>query len=94
MPGLIFVWAVFLGGTGVAVIAARIDKSLSDEPGCRQFDICTDPSRPDEVFLYEIYDDRAAFDAHLDAAHFKQFDKAVAELIAEKTVKTYLSVRQ
>ena len=40
-------------------------RSRTDEPGCRQFDVCIDDARADEVFLYEIYDDRAAFDAHL-----------------------------
>ncbi len=66
--------------------------SLREEPGCNVFDVCTDPARPDEVLLYELYSDRAAFDAHLASAHFKVFDKAVADLIATKTVHTYETV--
>ncbi|KUF10048.1 putative quinol monooxygenase [Pseudoponticoccus marisrubri] len=62
-------------------------RSLADEPGCRQFDICTDGA--EQVFLYEIYDSAAAFDAHLDSAHFKAFDAQVAGMIAEKTVTTW-----
>lgn len=66
--------------------------SLKHEPGCRQFDVCSDPARPSEIFLYEIYDDAAAFQAHLETPHFKSFDAGVAEMIEEKSVKTYAKV--
>jgi quinol monooxygenase YgiN len=62
--------------------------SLEREPGCRQFDVCTDPAQLDAVFLYEVYDDRAAFDAHLAAPHFLAFDRLVAPWIASKAVRT------
>jgi autoinducer 2-degrading protein len=61
--------------------------SRESEPGCRQFDVCTDPSRPNAVFLYEVYDDRAAFDAHLASSHFRRFDAAVSGMTAAKTVR-------
>ncbi len=60
--------------------------SRENEPGCRQFDVCTDPARSNTVFLYETYDDRAAFDAHLASAHFKRFDAAIGEMVAAKRV--------
>lgn len=66
--------------------------SLAEEAGCHRFDVCTDPSRPDEVFLYELYTDRATFDAHLAAAHCKSFDAHVANMIAAKNVRTYAEV--
>jgi quinol monooxygenase YgiN len=66
--------------------------SLKLEPGCRQFDVCSDPARPLEIFLYEIYDNAAAFQVHLDTPHFKRFDAAVAEMIEEKSVRTYSRV--
>lgn len=69
-------------------------KSLVNEPGCRQFDIATDPGTPGEVFLYEVYDDAAAFQTHLASAHFKAFDGAVAEMVAHKHVRTYAEVSQ
>lgn len=58
------------------------------EPGCQQFDVCTDPDRPDYVFLYEVYTDRSAFDEHRASEHFKRFDRAAQEMIARKTVRT------
>jgi len=76
------------------LMAENATRSLTDEPGCRQFDVATDPERPGEVFLYELYDDAAAFDAHLASAHFKSFDAAVSEMVLEKTVTTYAEVQQ
>ena len=61
--------------------------SARDEPGCRQFDVCHDPDQPGHVFLYEVYDDRAAFDAHLSTPHFKSFDAATASMIRSKKVR-------
>ena len=63
--------------------------SLEQEPGCRQFDVCVDPAKRNTVFLYEVYDDRAAFDEHLATAHFRSFDAAVKDMVAEKRVRTY-----
>ncbi|KUP93370.1 putative quinol monooxygenase [Tritonibacter horizontis] len=69
-------------------------RSLAEEPGCQQFDVCTARARSpaDEVFLYEIYDDEAAFAAHLDSAHFKAFDAAVAGFVAAKDVRLFREV--
>ena len=66
--------------------------SRENEPGCRQFDVCTDTQRPHSVFLYELYDDRAAFDAHLASAHFKRFDAAVREMVVNKVVRSLLRI--
>ena len=49
--------------------------SVRDEPGCRQFDVVVPDGEPDSIFLYEIYDDAAAFDAHKKTPHFAQFDR-------------------
>lgn len=48
-------------------------RSREDEQGGRRFDVCTDAGRPGVVYLYELYDDRAAFDTHLASARFKAF---------------------
>lgn len=61
--------------------------SRETEPGCRVFDVCVDPKDKTTVFLYEVYDDRAAFDAHLATSHFKRFDAAVAPMVASKAVR-------
>ncbi len=66
--------------------------SLSDEPGCHQFDILLDADRPDEVFLYEIYSNSGAFQDHLDTEHFQRFDQATQHMLKGKVVKTYAQV--
>ncbi|GFE51584.1 antibiotic biosynthesis monooxygenase [Roseobacter cerasinus] len=68
--------------------------SLRDEPGCHQFDIATDNARPGDIFLYELYSDAAAFDAHLASDHFKAFDAATADSLLDKSVRTYAQVIQ
>ena len=76
------------------LMLANSHTSLLDEDGCHQFDVATDPVRPNEVFLYEIYEDRAAFEVHLASAHFQAFDAQVADMIAHKDVRTYAEVVQ
>ncbi|MES0807844.1 putative quinol monooxygenase [Roseibium sp. SCPC15] len=66
--------------------------SLKAEPGCRQFDVCTDDARPGEIFLYEIYDDATAFQVHLASEHFLKFDSEVSSMVADKKVATYSKV--
>jgi quinol monooxygenase YgiN len=60
--------------------------SCRDEPGCRRFDVMESPSETDRIVLYEIYDDRAAFGAHLKTSHFASFNEASAALVADKKV--------
>ena len=54
--------------------------SVTNEPGCRQFDTLTSDEAPNDVILYEVYDDRAAFDHHLTMPHYKVFAAAVEKL--------------
>lgn len=69
-----------------ARVARQAQDSLRDEPGCHRFDVWTDPARPDQVYLYEVYEDRAAFETHLASTHFKAFDQEVAGWVSDKTV--------
>ena len=61
-----------------AAINDNARASLATEPGCRQFDVCRDPTDPALFFLYEVYDDEAAFQAHLRTAHFAAMERASA----------------
>lgn len=62
--------------------------SRTREPGCRQFDVCEKPDGS-EIFLYEIYDDEAAFKAHLATGHFVAFDAKVKPWVEQKVVLAY-----
>lgn len=66
--------------------------SLEREQHCHRFDVLSDPDRPSDVFLYEIYENAQAFQHHLETAHFQSFDAATRDMIIDKTVKTYKDV--
>lgn len=70
----------------------RVRRQAADslgEPGCRRFDVWCDTDDCCRVFLFEIYDDRAAFDAHLESRHFQDFDVEVAPWVEAKTVELW-----
>ena len=69
------------------LISANAKASLEKEPGCRRFDVVLAPDDPCRFVLYEIYDDAAAFDQHLQARHFKAFAAAIEGQIVERSVR-------
>ncbi len=44
--------------------------SVGDEPGCLRFDVIQDEKDPNTIYLYEVYKDDDAFQAHTEAPHF------------------------
>jgi quinol monooxygenase YgiN len=71
------------------LMVANARDARERENGCRQFDVCRDPARPEMVLLYELYDDRAAFEKHLQTPHFQSFDAAVRDMVVDKVVRTW-----
>lgn len=76
------------------LIRANAHGSLTHEEGCHQFDVATDPDRPDEVFLYELYTDEAAFKVHQTMPHFKTCGAATGHMVAAKDLRTYSNIHQ
>lgn len=72
-----------------AAIVENARASRDTEPGCRQFDVCRDPATPGLFFLYELYDDDAAIDAHVRSAHYKHMDSSTTSWVEKKTVWRY-----
>lgn len=68
--------------------------SRETEPGCRQFDVLTDPARPHTVSLYELYDDRTAFDTHLASPHFTAFKAATADMLEVSEIVTWAGLHR
>ncbi len=89
------IWVVFHLKAGtrdrfVELVKVNASASVRDEPGCRRFDVMVPyENTTAEVALYEIYDDRDAFLAHLETPHFKAFDHATASLVDDRTVQEY-----
>ena len=73
-------------------ITVNARASVADEPGCSQFDVCADPQDGTRIFLYEIYDNLAAFEAHLRTPHYAVFDKLSAPMVEAKTVSKLLRI--
>ena len=64
--------------------------SRSTEPGCRQFDVLSDPEDPAKIAFYEVYDNKDAFEAHLQTAHFKKYFENAVPLLAARE-RTFFS---
>lgn len=73
----------------LALIRENARKSLSDEPGCHRFDVLVQQGVPEHILLYEIYEDRAAFDFHAKSKHFTHFNAASAPYVRDKKVIEY-----
>ena len=58
--------------------------SVADEAGCRQFDVVQMEGAPHHVLVYEVYDSRAAFDAHLQTPHLARFREDFPALVVEE----------
>lgn len=71
------------------LMKAQAANSLRYEPECHLFEVCQAKDDPARVFLYEVYTDSAAFEAHLASPHFKTFDAAVAPMIVSKDVEVF-----
>lgn len=61
--------------------------SMAAEPGCHYFDVCRDPADPALFFLYELYEDEEAIQAHLESGHFLAFSELTRDWIVRKTVR-------
>lgn len=57
----------------MAAILANGKASRETEPGCRAFEILVDPADKTRMMLYEVYDSEAAFQAHQQTPHFKDY---------------------
>ena len=59
--------------------------SRTTEQGCRQFDVLVDPDDATKIAFYEVYDNKQAFESHLETAHFKKYFEHAVPLLAERT---------
>jgi quinol monooxygenase YgiN len=57
------------------------------EPGCREFNVTVLASNPNHVFLYEVYDNEAALDAHRQTEHYKKYQAATKGMVADRNVR-------
>ena len=57
----------------VEAVVEDARSSVAHEPGCLRFDVIQDANDANRIWLYEVYKDAAAFQAHLQAPHLLKF---------------------
>jgi len=62
------------------------------EPGCQRFDIMVLASNPNHVFIYEVYNDAAASQAHRATDHFKKYAATTATMVTKREVRPMTQV--
>jgi len=62
------------------------------EPGCREFNIHVLASNPNHIFIYEVYDNEAAAQAHRQTDHFKKYAGITGNMVAKREVRILTSV--
>lgn len=68
------------------LVAETIGKIKTEEPGTLVYAVHRVDGQPLQRIFYELYRDRAAFDAHEEHAHTRRFLNAREELLASVEV--------
>ena len=69
------------------LIARNAEQSVALEPGCRQFDVMSPADNRSCIVLYEVYDDEAAFQAHMAMPHVAEFFAAAKPMILKQSAR-------
>jgi len=77
-------------GEAVAAILEGLVAPTMAEPGVKIFVPYRSPCDPLSFFLFELYDDRAAWDAHQATRHFKEAIEVLLPLAAERERVPYV----
>jgi (4S)-4-hydroxy-5-phosphonooxypentane-2,3-dione isomerase len=93
---------LYINAVDIDVVPGHIDKYLAalrengaasvHEPGCREFNITVSQNDPNHVFIFEVYDDAAALDAHRQTDHFKKYVETTKDMIAKRDARHFSSV--
>jgi (4S)-4-hydroxy-5-phosphonooxypentane-2,3-dione isomerase len=77
-------------GNNVAAIFATHAAPTRAEPGCVRFVVNRRNADVDRFVLYEQYADEAAFEAHRQTSHFREYiEQAVVPLLVEREWQRY-----
>ena len=71
----------------LTIMKKNASDSLANEVGCHQFDIAQDQQNPTKIFLYEFYDDAAAFELHKKASYYLKFNDAISGMDSKKLIR-------
>ena len=81
------------GQTDAYLAAVKENAAASvQEPGCREFNIMVSQQDPNHVFIFEVYDNAAALEAHRATDHFKKYAAATKDMVTNRNARTFTSV--
>ena len=69
------------------IMMKNASDSLANEVGCHQFDVAQDQQNPTKIFLYELYDDAAAFEMHKKASHYLELNDAISGMVNKRSIR-------
>ena len=89
--------SLYIVAVDLDIVPAEFDKfvelikengvATAKEPGCREFNVLVSAKDPHHVFLFEVYDNAAASEAHRATDHFKKYQAATANMVAKREVR-------
>jgi quinol monooxygenase YgiN len=72
--------------------AAKINGAATPHDlGAHEFNIVVSQKEPHHVLFFEVYDNAAALDAHRQTAHFKTYQGATKDMVANRKVNQFTS---
>jgi len=86
----IFVTVKLKPGTAEAfrpIIMENAAAAVRDEPECHEFHVMQSEADPDTFHFFEVYDAASSLEAHRKTPHYKKYDAAAADMIAEKSIQ-------
>jgi (4S)-4-hydroxy-5-phosphonooxypentane-2,3-dione isomerase len=93
---------LFIAAVEYDVVPGKVDDFLAalkenaaasvKEPGCRELNVTVSQKDPNHVFIFEVYDNAAAAEAHAATEHFKKYKAATKDLVVKRQVQQLWSV--
>lgn len=77
----------------VELVTAHRGRVLEREPGCHRFDVLVPRDEDDQVCLYEVYEDQAAFDTHVATDYMAAYREQTGDMTVgrEMTLSTIVA---
>jgi quinol monooxygenase YgiN len=85
-------WTAKVGQEGrLAEICEEMTEPSRAEPGNRFYQAHRDPENPRLFFLYEQYEDKAGYEAHMASEHFTRLvkEEAIPEILEAREREFY-----
>jgi (4S)-4-hydroxy-5-phosphonooxypentane-2,3-dione isomerase len=84
------------------IVAADFDKYVAlakenaaasiKDPSCHEFNIAVSPKNPNHVYIFEIWENAAALEAHRATDHLKAYLSATKDMVAKRDIVPMWSV--